>query len=98
MVLILFALLQNKFLIFFVQLSEVKVFLTMLSPEIDNISIPPHEFNLKNTIRNEEDEIFGPYFEEERQTLDFRYNFCIFSSKKVHVYRHSASIKKSRWY
>src|SRR5277367_2489609 len=65
MYLILFALLQREFLIFFVQLNKVRVFLTMLNPEIDDISTPPQEFNLKNTKRNSEDEIFGPYFEEE---------------------------------
>ena len=43
----------------------------MLSSEINNISILLHEFNLKNDIRNEEDEIFGPYLEEERQNLNF---------------------------
>ena len=43
----------------------------MLSSEINSISILLHEFNLKNDIRNEEDEIFGPYLEEERQNLDF---------------------------
>ena len=60
----LFTLLQREFLIFFVQLSKVKVFSTMLNPEIDDISIPPQQFNLKNTKRNSENEIFEPYFEE----------------------------------
>ena len=65
MYLILFALLQREFLIFFVQLNKVRVFLTMLNREIDDIFTPPQEFNLKNIKRNSEDEIFEPYFEEE---------------------------------
>jgi hypothetical protein len=43
----------------------------MLTSEIDDIPILPQEFNLKNTKRNSENEIFGPYFEEE---LDNNFN------------------------
>ena len=60
-----FSLLKREFLIFFVQLSEVKIFLTMLGSEIDNISMLLQEFNLNNAKRNSEDEILEPYFEEE---------------------------------
>src|SRR5690349_21251803 len=43
----------------------------MLNPKTDDIFTLQQEFNLKNTKRNSENEIFGPYVEEE---LDNNFN------------------------